>query len=90
MCLCNHQDSRVNKVCCRCRVSKKGIRALSDVFPNEKCQFCNAQLIDIGSKIEVPKKNNLRAWSRLAKLISETKYFSVCQCGAENKRKFKR
>jgi hypothetical protein len=37
--------------------------------------------VDIGSKIEIPKKTDDKGWKKLTKLIAETKYFSVCECG---------
>ncbi len=87
MCLCSQLDSRVNKVCLNCHTSKKGFRRFGLI---EKCQFCRSELIDIGSKIEVPKKSNIQEWKKLKKIISATKYFSVCQCGSEDKnRKFR-
>lgn len=81
MCLCMQIDDKVNKVCCNCRVSKKGIRVKSDFYPKEKCQFCRKELTDIGSKIEVPKKSDLKGWKKLEKIIATTTYFAVCQCG---------
>lgn len=88
MCSCNQLDSRVNKVCCTCRISKKGFRRFGLV---EKCQLCKSELIDIGSKIEVPKKSDLKGWKKMERIIATTTYFSVCQCGSEDKvRKFRK
>lgn len=84
MCLCTQIDNRVNKVCVNCRISKKGFRAKTDFYPKEKCQFCHSELIDIGSKIKVPKKTDVKGWKKLEKIISQTKYFSVCQCGCSS------
>lgn len=76
MCLCKQIDNKVNKVCCNCRISKKGIRVQSDFDAKEICQFCRTELVDIGSKIEVPKKSDLKGWKKLKNTIATTKYFA--------------
>jgi len=79
MCNCNQFRNSVNLVCTIHRYTRKGFREESIEQP-EKCPYCQNKLVDIGSKIPIPGKFNSKAWKNLEKLISEKKYFSVCQC----------
>jgi hypothetical protein len=79
MCLCTQLTNRVNLVCVKCKTHTKDFRSPTEQF--NLCPVCREKMIDIGSKVEVPKKRDKKGWERLAKLIATTKYFSVCQCG---------
>jgi len=78
MCLCTQNTNGINLVCCNCKYSRKGIRTSQKQL--EKCPKCQNELIDIGSKIEIPKKRDKKGWNKLNELIQTNEYFSVCQC----------
>ena len=80
MCLCTQITNGINLVCCNCRYNRKGNRLFTGQIPLEKCPKCQNKLVDIGSKIEVPKKTDKKGWEKLQDLILKTEYFSVCQC----------
>ena len=77
MCLCTQLTNRINLVCTSCKYSRKGFR---DDLQLEKCPTCQKSLSDIGSKIKVPKKSDIKGWKDLKILIEKCETFSVCQC----------
>lgn len=79
MCLCNQISNRVNLVCCDCHYSRKAFR--TEEQP-ETCPTCHKKLKDIGSRVPVPKKKDVKAWELLAKQIAIIEVFPVCQCGS--------
>ena len=80
MCLCKQISNRVNLVCCNCHYSRKAFRAFGE--QPETCPTCRKKLTDIGSRIAVPKKKDLKNWKVLEQLIAVTDVFPVCQCGS--------
>jgi hypothetical protein len=79
MCLCKQIENRVNLVCPDCHYSRKTFRTQEQP---ETCPTCRKKLIDIGSRIAVPKKKDWKNWKILTAMIAVTDVFPVCQCGS--------
>lgn len=78
MCHCLQLQDRVNLVCTKCRYSRKAFR--NPIEQKERCPRCKSLLSDIGSKITIPSKKDVKAWDKLTEMIAKNKWFPTCQC----------
>ncbi len=60
--------SNDNWVCFECRYSKRQNKMRKDI---PKCVFCKRELYNIGYKVKIPKKIDLKGWLNIKKTSFE-------------------